>query len=204
MKKLILFFLIITAQIYSSAQLYAGASYGTFNIPAAEMKGFGPTLKIEYVGYNERQAAYLDFSYYQKNTEGNGVTIYDGNGMPVGYAEETDKHSYKHLQLGFKGGFGKKFNKKGFSFFLGGGIAVSFAKMVAKYTSPGYNIPDDKINRTIFGFHFNAGGQYNFGPVTLELKANFDLVLKPLVLNSSTSNVISASRLGILIPLTKE
>jgi hypothetical protein len=146
----------------------------------------------------------MDFSFYNKELPGDGFTIYDVSGMPIGHAEQTDKYSYKHLQLGFKGSFGKKFNKEGFSFFLGGGIVVSFAKVVSEYRYPGYDIPDDKISRTLFGFHFNAGGQYNFGPITLELESNFDLVLKPLVLNSNTSNVISASRLGILVPLTKE
>lgn len=203
MKKTTFLFLAISMCYTASSQIMAGASLGTFNIPGASVKfkGFGPTIKLEYI-MSDRTSAYLDASLYNKEEDGGETAITDADGAFIGAAATKAKYSIRHLQLGFKGFFGRDLSEKGFSFFLGGGAAASLVKTTYKYTLPGYDVSDSKYNNTIFGFHFNAGVQYNFNPIILELKANFDLMLKPLVTGSSY--VISASRLGVLIPLTKQ
>lgn len=204
MRKAIFFFLAISISYAASSQLMAGAGVGTFNIPGAssQFKGIGPTLKAEYL-MSERTSAYLDVSLYNKNQDaGETTTITDADGAFIGEAATRVGYSIRHLQLGFKGVFSKDFSEKGFSFFLGAGAAASLVKSTYKFILPGYEIPDSKYHNTLFGFHFNAGVQYNFTPIIVELKANFDLMLKPIV--TGDSYVISASRLGILIPLTRQ
>jgi hypothetical protein len=202
MRKLFLLFLAMGMYLAGSSQLVAGASIGTFNIPGASnrFKGIGPTIKIEY--RKSGQAMYLDASLYNKEEDAGETDITDENGLLLGEAETKAHYSIKHLQLGFKRSLGHDLVEPGFSFFLGGGIAFSLIKTTYKYTLPGYNVPDDKYNRSIFGFHFNAGAEYNIKSVIIEFKANFDLLIKPLV--SGESYIITGSRLGVLIPLTKD
>ena len=186
-----------------SAQLFAGASFGIFNIPGANygrFKGLGPTVKIEYA-LSDGSTAYFDASLYNKEQPSDETLITEESGAAIGYAETQVKYSIKHLQAGFKGFIGKDVTEKGFSFFLGGGFAVSLVKSVYSYDLPGYNVSDSKYNSSSYGFHFTSGFQYNFDPVILELKGNFDLVLKPLV--SGSSYILTSSRLGVMIPLTK-
>ncbi|MEJ0102813.1 MAG: hypothetical protein WDO19_09765 [Bacteroidota bacterium] len=203
MKKIISLFLLTSIYYTAYSQILAGASIGTFNIPGAadKFKGIGPTIKVEYSMSGET-SAYLDASLYNKQETKGTTTITDADGALIGEADTKARYSIKHVQLGLKRLFGRGFDEKGFSFFLGGGAAASFVKTTFKYTLQGNNIPDSKYNDIIFGFHFNTGFQYNFNFVILELKANFDIMTKPLV--SGDSYIMSASRIGILIPLTKE
>ncbi|MEP7373193.1 MAG: hypothetical protein ABI675_07345 [Chitinophagaceae bacterium] len=202
MRKLILFLLTIGMYYTAASQLMAGASIGTFNIPGASkrFKGIGPTVKLEYL-MSERTSAFLDASLYNKNEDEGETTITDADGAYIGEAATVAKHSIRHLQLGCKALFRRDFDEKGLGFFIGGGVAYSLVKTTYKYTLPGYDIPDGKYNNNQFGFHFNAGAQYNFARVIVELKANFDLMIQPLV--SASSYVITGSRLGVLIPITK-
>jgi opacity protein-like surface antigen len=201
MKKIIAVFFVITVSSKVFSQLTAGASFGTFNIPGAgtKFKGFGPTVKIEHI--SNRQSAYLDVSFYKKGENRGQTTITESDGNYIGEADTKAIYRITNMQLGFKSVFGKDFFEKGFSFFVGGGIAVPLVKTTYKYTLPGYDISDSKFKDVIFGFHFNAGVQYNFESMIIELKSNFDLVLQPIV--SGSSYVMSTSRLGVLLPLTK-
>jgi len=203
MRKLPLLFIVINIFYTASSQIMAGASIGTFNMPGAgtKFKGIGPTIKLEY-GKSDRSSVYLDGSLYNKKQNSPSTTITDGAGAYIGEADTKAHYSIRHLQLGFKNIFGKDLSDKGFSFFVGGGIAISLVKTTYKYTLTGYDIPDSKYNNTLFGFHFNAGVQYNLDPIIIEFKGNFDLMLKPVV--TGDSYAILASRLGVLIPLEKQ
>jgi hypothetical protein len=52
-----------------------------------------------------------------------------------------------------------------------------------------------------YGFSFNAGVQYNIKPVVLELRGNFDLVVKQLD-HDDVSNILTNLRLCITVPIT--
>ena len=187
----------------ASAQLMVGAAVGTFNAYAAaeKFKPIGPTIKIEYAD-SYSQSVYLDCSLYNKTQDAGTTTITDIDGAYIGEAETTVKYSIKNLQLGFKRIMGKNLSEKGFSFFLGGGAALALVKSTYKYHLSGENISDSKYNQSIFGFHFNAGVQYNFSILIVELKGNFDIMLKPIA--GGDSYLTSGTRLGVIIPLTKE
>ena len=201
----LVFFFIINSS--SFAQLSAGVAYGTFNTPGAERKlrGTAPTLSVTYTGDEETQQLYFDASLYKKEQTGFETSIYDDQGMYIGSAQTTKQYSIIHLQLGFKRSFAGNFDDSKFNGFVGGGIALSFNKVSFKYDYSGYKIPDDEIKRTMVGFHFSTGGQLHLKPVIIEIRGNFDLVLKPITIEGgdNKSNLLTSLRLGVLVPLTK-
>ena len=203
MRKVLFLFMAMGIFCTASSQFMVGASIGTYNIPGAgnKFKGIGPTIKVEY-GMTDRQSSYLDASLYNKEEYFGETTITNSSGAVIGRADTKVHYSIKHLQLGLKRIFVRDWSDKGLALFFGGGIAVSQAKTTYKYTLPGYEIPDDKFSKTIFGFHFNAGVQYNLAPVIIELKGTLDIMIKPLV--RGDSYVMSTTRLGVLIPLKKQ
>ncbi len=206
MKKNIFVALSLFITTISFAQLSAGLAYGTFNVPGADekFKGYGPSLCIAYTGGKETQQGFLNASLYNKAQTGLSG-IYDDQGQYIGDADVTKKYSIKHIQLGFKQSLAGDFTDSRMNCFLGGGVAVSFVKTTNKYSLPGYTIPDDKLNRTLWGFHFNTGGQLRLKPVVLELSGNFDLVLKPITTDGgdNVSNILTSLRLAVFIPIIK-
>ena len=207
MKKITVFFIFLFVVKFSVAQLSVGAAFGTFNVPAASQrfKGYAPTVRIEYTGGEETQQVYLDVSLYKKDQAGFGTDIYDDDGNSIGYAATVKAYSIKHIQLGFKRSLAGNFTDTKFNCFLGGGGVVSFVQTNYKYNLPGYVIPDEKVNRTLYGFHFNTGGQWRIKKIVLELRGNFDLVLKPITTDGgdNTSNILTSLRLGVMVPIVK-
>lgn len=175
-RKFIFLFIPLLFSISVKSQSFVGAGLGTFNIPGADSKfrGYGPTLEYEFIGYRQRNSGFIDVSYFAKSQYGT-------------------KYSYIYSQLGAKSIFGEADEKKIIPY-IGYGIAIVYASS---------EINDQNSSRTIFGFHFNTGVQYNFKPVILELRGNLDIVLKPLVESSSDSNVMTNFRLSALVPISK-
>src|SRR4030095_2111733 len=106
-----------------------------------KFRGIGPTIKLEYSS-SDRGSVYLDGSLYNKEQDSPSTTITDEAGAYIGEADTKAHYSIRHLQLGFKNIFGRDLSDKGFAFFIGGGIAVSFVKTTYKYSLTGYDIPD--------------------------------------------------------------
>jgi hypothetical protein len=183
-----------------SAQLLVGASLGTYNSPNMNVRRLGPTVKIEYI-YTDGASAFLEGSMYGKERSAGKETISRVNGAVIGEADVKSKYSTIHLQLGFKTFLGRWPDEEGLAFFLGAGGAFSSFKNVRKYSLEGYTIDDDKVTGTSYGFHFNSGFQYKFKKIIVDLKGNFDIMLKPVL--TEGSHIILGSRLGVLIPLTK-
>jgi len=178
------------------SQVYLGAGYGTFNVPGASMsfKGSGPTFRFEYTKPDYRTSIFIDVSYFQKSLDGGTARIYDNNGVPVGNATVTNKYSYIYNTVGCKA----KFSYKKFSPYLGGGVAIVFARQKPSF-QPSYNVNGGAQSMVTGGFHFNAGLQYDTGPVLLELQGNLDIVVKTLV--DDVSNVMTNLRLTALVPV---
>lgn len=164
-----------------------------------KFRGMGPTLKYEYSEYS--QSAYAEVSYYAKSLDAGTVDVYDNNGIPQGYATATEKFSFIYTQLGFKQFFNGDIDEKRFHPYVGGGLAFLYKTIRTSYHSDaGYNLSDDVYKKWLWGFHFNAGVQYNIKPVILELRGNFDIILKPLV--DGNSNILTNLRLVALVPLS--
>jgi|GEM_PF-4790667 len=178
------------------SQVYLGAGYGTFNVPGASMSfhGTGPTFRFEYTKPDYRTSVFVDVSYFEKSLDGGTAQIYDNNGVPIGNAMVTNKYSYIYNTVGFKA----KFSDRKISPYLGGGVAIVFARQKPSY-EPSYSVSGDVQTMVTEGFHFNAGLQYNTGPVLLELQGNLDIVLKTLV--DDVSNVMINLRLTALVPV---
>ena len=193
-----LLILLVSQALHPTAhsQVYLGAGYGTFNVPGASMsfRGTGPTFRFEYGQPDYHTSLFIDVSYFQKSLDGGTTQIYDINGVPVGTASVTDKYSYIYNTVGFK----TKFNDRKFSPYLGGGVAIVFAKQQPSF-HPSYNVTGDAQHMVTEGFHFNAGLQYDAGPVLLELQGNLDIVLKVLV--DDVSNVMTNLRLTAVVPV---
>ena len=198
----IFFSLLLSYPHPAKAQLLAGVAYGTYNVPgtsSGKFRGMGPTLKVAL--RREESVLFAEASLYNNNNRpAQTASLIDENGMPIN-AETSDSYSIKHLQFGFSKLIGGEDNSV--RFMLGGGITTSFVSTTTKYSIA--NINKEKLSRSIFGFHSNIGLQWNIKPVILELKGNFDLVLKPIEPDNSdnTSHILTSTRLGILIPLTK-
>lgn len=185
--------------IVVNAQLMAGGGYGTFNIPADPMRGFGPTAKIEYL--NGVMSAYWDASYFSKANDAGYTTIYNYDGIPVGAAKTTQYYQYLYNQIGLKAFLFGDFDDKKLLPYLGGGMAVVVETQRLKFK--GDPAVSDFIYRKIhLGLHFNAGLQYNLNPVMLELRGNFDLIFRPIG-GDDVSNVLTNLRLCVMIPVTQ-
>ncbi len=189
------------------AQSFFGAGFGTFNIPGAinKFRGTGPTVKYEYITGDQRQSVYADLSFFSKRQQGDSRPVYDASGNLLGSAETEITFSYIYTQLGFKKLFVGDADERKVLPYTGGGIALVFANSATRYESNVSAFPEEKVKRFIFGFHFNAGLQYNLKAVILELRGNLDIDLKPLVNDgaSDVSNVLTNLRLSVLIPITK-
>ena len=208
MAKTITFFLFLFIAKLSAAQLMAGAAFGTFNVPGAsqKFKGYGPTVNIDYtMGEEDDAQLFLDVSLYNKARNVYQTAMYDADNAFIGSAATNVNYSIKHIQLGFKKSMAGDFADSKFNYFLGGGAAFSFVTTTYKYSLAGYKFADDKVNRTLFGFHFNTGGQWIQKKFVLELKGNMDIMLKPVTIDGgdNTSNILTSLRLGILVPITK-
>ncbi len=208
MKKLIVLILILSAGPISQAQLSVGAALGSFRVRGLSdrVKGFGPNLRVEYVGENETQQFYLDAAIYNaKVNDGSTTTIVDELGSLVGYAKTTQAYHIQYIQLGFKRALAGDFTDTKFNFFLGAGGAMAFEQVFYKYELTGYKLPDDKITQILFGFHFNAGMQWRIKPFVLELRGNFDMMTKPIEIagGENHSYFLTSTRIGIVYPLTK-
>jgi hypothetical protein len=180
------------------SQIYLGAGYGTFNVPGASMKfrGDGPTFRFEYTKPDYKTSLFVDVSYFEKSVPEGTTQIYDNNGVPIGNASVTDKYSYIYNTVGGK----FKFSDRKFSPYLGAGIAVVFARQQPSF-QPSYNVSGSAQSMVTEGFHFDAGLQYDTGPVMLQLQGNLDIVLKVLV--DDVSNVMTNLRFTILVPVLR-
>jgi len=207
MKNITSFFALFFIIQFSHAQLLVGGAFGTFNVPAASQgfRGYGPTLRIEYTGEEETQQVFLDASLYKKDQGGSEIAIYDDMANLVGYAAATRTYTIKQLQLGFKKSLAGDFTDSKLNCFIGAGGALSFIKTNYNYKLAGAVIPDDNINRTLYGFHFNTGAQWRLKKIVLELRGNFDLMLKPVTpeAGDNTSNILTSLRLGVTFPIVK-
>lgn len=208
MKKSVVLFLILIIVKTSVAQLSVGAAFGRFSVPGAtsDLKGFAPTLRVEYTGGEETQQIFLDATLFTKSFPGYETEIVDEYGYLLGFAQTKESYSIKHFQLGFKRSLAGDFTDSKFNCFLGAGLAASFVGTKYKYSLTGHSIPDEKINRSIFGFHFNTGGQWRIkNNIVFELKGNFDIVLKPMEVRGgdNVSYIVTSLRAGIMIPIVK-
>jgi hypothetical protein len=189
------------------AQFSAGLAYGTFRVLGAnkDFRGTGPTLLLKYTGGEENQEFFLDASLYNKKFIGSETQIYDADGFSLGYAATKESYSIKHIQLGWKQALGGNFTDTKLNCFLAAGGVVSFIKTSYKYDLSGYKIPDDFVKKIAYGFHFSTGGQWRIKPIVLELRGNFDFVLKPIEVAGGENNTyfLTSLRLGIVVPLIK-
>jgi opacity protein-like surface antigen len=206
MRHLVINFFLLTnlVVLFDSAksQTYLGAGIGTFNVPGAinKFRGFGPTIKFEYLP--AQAALYIDLSRFSKKIDEGSVDLHDNSGNVVGKADAQTTFSYLYSQLGLKVFFAAAHEKKLLPYACGG-TALIFANTTTSYASNVYTVDDDKMNRFIFGFHLGVGLQYDLKSVMLELRGNLDLDTKPLVNDGSSdvSNVLTNTRLSVLIPL---
>jgi len=198
LRSTLLIFLFFATGSTAYSQLYLGAGYGTFNVPGASMnfRGTGPTLRFEYTKPDYNTSIFVDVSYFEKSVPEGTTQIYDNNGMPISTASVTDKYSYIYNTVGCK----VKFSDRKFSPYLGFGVAVVFARQQLSY-QPSYNVSGGAQSRVTEGFHFNAGLQYDTGPVILQLQGNLDIVLKVLV--DDVSNIMTNLRFTILVPVLR-
>jgi len=187
--------------VIANCQSYVGAGFGTFNIPGATVKfrGFGPSLRYEYIQENQRISAYIDVAYLTKSLDGGTADIYNSSGLPIRSVPTTNKFSYIYSQLGFKALLGAEADDRKVIPYIGGGIAVLYRTVRSSYQTT-YNVSDNVDRSWLYGFHFTAGLQYNFKPVILELRGNLDIILKPLV--DDNSNILTNLRLSAIIPIS--
>jgi hypothetical protein len=192
----------IAISVNVHSQLCIGAGFGTFHIPGASdpFRVFGPTLRIEHLPENGRCVPYLDISYFSKSEPEGTTELYNANGMPIGAASVTTKFSYIYNQLGFKCLLGSDPDEKKVVPYIGGGMAFIYARQSTSFLST-VNAPDNVQGSFLYGFHFNAGIQYNVKAVVLELRGNLDIILKPLV--DAESNILTNLRLSVTVPITK-
>lgn len=205
MKKLYIVFVVTLFSFSANAQLNLGAAYGTFNIPGmtyGRFKGYGPTLKFMY--RREESQFFFDATLLsKKDRPTETIAVKDENGMIVGNASGSENYSIKHFQLGFSNMLTDYENPV--RFFLGGGLSYSLIKNTNKYSLTGFDFEDQVSKTTSYGFNFSAGLQWKIEPITLELKGNLDLMLKPMEAgNDEATHFVGGTRLGILIPITKE
>jgi hypothetical protein len=198
-KYFIVIFTLILGFNASSQYLLAGASFGTFNIPGAEMRGFGPTVKLELI--SDFESMYLDASFYKKSQAESETMITDETGNQLGYAQTKGIYTIYNLQFGFKKLIRKAFDDKGLGFFLGGGAALPIVITTYEYSLPGYNVPDSKYTHAPFSFHFTAGAQYITSKIIIELKGFFDIAVHPLIADEPP--FMTGTRLGVLIPINR-
>jgi hypothetical protein len=192
----------ITSSMSVRAQLCVGGGFGTFHIPGASQpfRVFGPTLRIENLPENGRVVPYLDISYFSKSEPEGTTELYNSNGMPIGGASVTTKFSYIYNQLGFKCLLGADPDEKKIIPYVGGGVALIYARQSTSFQST-FDAPGYAHGSFLYGFHFNAGIQYNVKAVVFELRGNLDIILKPLV--DAESNILTNLRLSASIPITK-
>jgi hypothetical protein len=203
-----LFILLLSLGLkFSYAQLVAGAAYGTFNNPGSAIKfrGWGPTLMLEYTN-DEESEVYLNFSLYKKSINTLSEAIYENDAV-IGNKTITETYNYKYLQLGFKRALVGDFSDTRFNWFAGGGGALGFVNSKDKYETSGNEVSSVKYNYLIYGFNFSTGMQWRIQPVIIELKGNLDFSLKPIVSSNGGgymgAYVLTSTRLGILVPITK-
>ena len=209
MKKLLFFLFIIFCQNISRAQLYVGAGYGTYNIPGmstGSFKGMSPVLNLTYMpdGYTGSQL-FLNASMYSKNVNSGIADVYDDNGNMLGSASSETHYRMKQFQIGFAGVFGSREQMKLPKFFAGGGVALLHVENQDTYELNGAKTTTEKYTRLLYGFHFNAGLQYQITPVVIQLKGNFDFMLKQIEKDATGESgyFLFGTKLGLLVPLSK-
>lgn len=191
----------------SYAQLSAGVAYGTFNNPGSFIKfrGWGPTLMVEYTNEDDAEV-YLNFSWYKKSINTLSEPIYEDDVM-IGNKTITETYNYKYFQLGFKRALVGDFSDTRVNWFAGGGAALGFVNSKDKYEISGNEASTVKGNYLIYGFNFITGIQWRIQPVVIELKGNLDFSLKPIVSSNGGgymgAYILTSTRLGVLVPLTK-
>ena len=60
---IIVTFIFVSVFVSANSQLYAGGGFGMLNIPGADLRCYGPNLKIEYTPDNGPHSFYWDASY---------------------------------------------------------------------------------------------------------------------------------------------
>jgi hypothetical protein len=188
--RLVLIIILANFIVPAKAQSYLGVGFGTFFIPGASQnfRGYCPTVKYEYIKDNQRSTVYFDLSYFKKQLENE---------------DPKSTLSYLYSQIGFKQLIAGDADEKKLLPYLGGGLSAAAVNSKFVYRAPSPSNGNSTENMFVFGFHFNAGMQYNLKPVILELRGNFDLNLKPLVPASSYSHILTNLRLSALLPLKK-
>ena len=190
--------------VSADAQSFVGAGYGTYNVPGAssEFKGYCPTLTYEYLFDNMRQSVYTDVSFFKNDEMWQGASEIDNMGNIIREPDLQLHTTYLYGQAGAKMLLGEADERKIIPY-LGAGFAFAFAKTKSsKVIAPGEMAGSE--SRLLWGFHFNAGAQYNFGALVVALRGNLDFILKPIDYNSSSSNVLKNTRLAVLIPLSHD
>ena len=174
---LLLFFIMLLFGKPLHAQSYLGGGFGTYHIPGAidPFKGYIPSLTYEYITVNQRESLFADIFTFSKS-------------------QENINYTYYYSQLGFKHIYFGDSDEKKLLAWLGGGVALGYAKS---------NTQGSSDTRTLYGIHMTAGLQYNFQPLIVELKTDFDIVLQPLIENAGTSNILTNLRISFLFPITK-
>lgn len=188
----------------ADAQGFVGAGYGTYNVPAAssQFKGYCPTVKYEYLFDNKRRSVYTDVSFFKRDEQLQGTSEMDNTGNIMRGPDLQLHTTYLYGQLGAKVLFGYAEERKIIPY-VGGGFAVAFANTKSTLSSAPEEMAGAE-SRLLWGFHFNAGAQYNFGALLVELRGNLDFVLKTIDHSSSSSNVLKNTRLVVLIPLRRD
>ena len=195
--------LILFSFTSATSQSLIGIGYGTYNVRGSNVKfkGFGPTLKYEYILSHQRGTVYLTASHYTHSRETEKSSKMEGNGS-ITYFDINHKQSYLYTQLGFKCLIGGDIDEKKLNPYIGGGLALAFANRQTIYSNTSTH--NESISkRKILGVHLNTGVQYFLNPVIIELNGNIDLVTKPFDELSDMSYFIANSRLSVILPLFK-
>jgi hypothetical protein len=188
----------------ATSQSILGAGYGSFNVPGSmqQFKGWCPNIKYEYLSGDMRQSVYADVSYFTHSRLIEGANYIDPDGNIISSPDVIASYKYVYSQLGFKTVFGGDVDEKKLLPFVGGGFTLAMEKAVYSNKDNLNNDNEYSEKRFLWGFHFSAGAQYNFGPAIIELKGNLDIILKPIDTYSNSSNILKNTRLSILIPIT--
>ena len=169
--KKILLFLLITSALYSEAQVYMGASYGSFNESLSDETmetNTNPMMKLK-VGYGVREAYAVEFSLDYTRVDSNTTDV-DRFGLNVDLVKAFD---LPYVNPFFKAGFGTGYvatqsNRLTFgSYNLGAGLYIPINKhfdieIVYDYKYVSYERVDEAVEITSNINVVSAGLNFRF------------------------------------------
>jgi hypothetical protein len=184
------------------AQFNIGAYGGSFNLPGANLKTYGPGITAEYEA-SEHVVWALSFMYTTLG-EPAGQVSYTSPTGGSSYINSQYNYRFLHLSANFYTYLmGNADYKRKVAFYLGGGLALMQTQTTIIYQQNLY--PSDK-NKSLFeGFDFLIGGDVKLGIMKLFFRGRADIFLKYPIARVDDGTILpllTNSEIGLLFPLS--